>query len=431
MVIPVLVIILCSLSIYYIYYYKQNEYYKNIIEKSMISEIENFENLENSQNYSLIQNAMNNPAFTRLLANGDWTTDKSNIIVEKNNKSRVSNLMKINIDEEGGGLINLSMSREKYKITSLLNMTISGQIYNKSNKSIIITFVNPYVKNKNKNNSQIAIELKKYMSKNNNFGINDRQKIEELIKEKDDIIKCRVQIYQNNSIIKDYISYKIFDSNNIGGKLSRLISSGQYYDLNFNMKYDLNLYNKYLYDYKYPKNMFSVVFPTINEAKKHTSSFMNTLSQKYTNQLYICYSRSFMTIDNQVLTTKVSEPYALNVVSGNNYFQTINLKPEIEERKYNNISKHFPLKYTTIYLYKMNKTNNTFSFLSNLTLFKNTLNLKNGANAMFKNNNIEYPDLNSVENNNKNTYNLVLVKEYQISDNAKLSIPWMDIQKVL
>lgn len=431
MVIPILVIILCALSIYYIYYYKQNEYYKNIVEKSMITEMENFENFENSPNYSLIQNAMNNPAFTRVLANGFWTTDKSNIIVEKNNKSKVSNLMKIDIDEEGEGLINLSSNHEKYKITSLLNMTISGQIegYNKSNKSIIITFVNPYVKKKN--NPQIAIELKKYMSKNNNFGIKDKQKIEELIKEKDDIIKCRVQIYQNNSIIKDYISYKVFDSENIGGELSRLISSGQYYDLNFNMKYDLNLYNKYLYDYKYPKNMFSVVFPTVNEAKKHTSSFMNTLSQKYINQLYICYSRSFMTIDNQVLTTKISDPYMLNVVSGNNYFQTIKLKPEIEERKYNNISKHFPLKYTTIYLYKMHKTNNTFSFLSNLTLFKNTLNLKNGADAMFKKNNIEYPDLNSVENNNKNIYNLVLVKEYQISYNAKLSIPWTDIQKVL
>ncbi len=454
MIIPIIVIILCSIGIYYIYYYKKNQYYKDIVEKFMIGEenikninfiendennIENFENMNDTE--ALIKNALNNPAFTRLLANGDWTTDISDVLkhTKKHHKTYVSNLMKIDIDDEGKGTIDLTSTGayEKYNITSLLNMTISGQNSSKrlKNKSIVISFDNPFTGLLKEEKSGLTKELKDYLKKN--FKVQDRVKLEAFIREKvnrrkDGIIKCRVQIYQNNNLLKDYISYKIFKDNNIGGELSRLISSKQYYDLNFNMKYDLNLYNKYLQDYKYPNNMFTVIFPTFIQAKNHSSTFKDTLSKKYSNQLYVCYSRSFLTIDNQVVTTKMSQPYVLKVVSGDNYFQSLELKPVSDERRHNNISKNFPLKYTTIYFYKMTKTNNTFSFLNNMNIFKNNLNFKNGADSMFNKNMVEYPNINNTQNNNKNTYNLVKVKQYTITnENSKLSIPWTDFQTLL
>ncbi len=491
-IIPIIIVILCALGIYFIYYYKQKEYYNNFVEK-----FDNYDNLnENFVNQSsieenkiIIENALNNVAFTRYLANGNWTTNQSTY---KNNS--VTNLMKINIDEELKGTVDLtSVSPGSiYNITSVLNMSLSGVHKTNKNQSIIIEFKNDFltnILNKNKvtegfvgerdidsdnesdnekenfeNNGTDENEedfknkknrwfwnrrrrSKRKMNSNSAMtysfiseflkGKVDPQKIEYYFKEIEEnkikfrnILRCKVSLYTNNTLNLEYYSYKIFDPNNTGGLLSRLIASQQYYNIDVPMKHNLYLYNKYLLKYKYPTDM---VHATYNFAYNKTSepTFTKTLETKYANQLYIAYQREFLTIDNQVVRTPLSKPYVINVIDKNGlYFNSIRIKSiNSGEKKFNEIQKNFAVKNTVVYFYKMIQQKNTYTFKDNKNELKSQFNLKNSADSMFSKGNISFPNLFNTLNTNKSTYTLTLIKSYTTNDDNKIIIvPYRDLK---
>ncbi len=265
----------------------------------------------------------------------------------------------------------------------------------------------------------------------------DPQKIEYYFKEIEEnkikfknILRCKVSLYTNSTLNLEYFSYKIFDPNNTGGLLSRLIASQHYYNIDVPMKHDLYLYNKYLSKYKYPHNM---VYANYNFSynKNSEPTFTKTLESKYSNQLYIAYQREFLTIDNQVVRTPLSQPYVINVLNKDGlYFNDIRIKSiDNGEKKLNKIEKNFAVKNTVVYFYKMIEQKNSFSFKDNKNEIKSQFNLQNGADSMFNKANISFPNLFNTLNTNKSTYTLSLIKSYITNkDNKVVIISYRDLK---
>jgi hypothetical protein len=526
---PIIIIILCALGIYFIYYYKQKEYYSNYFEKfDVISNSsdniqENFEN--NTSGFSglsdlsigsqgdrlQLQNALSNPSFTTYLARGDWTTNQSTF---KNNK--VDKLMFINIDNNFKGTIDLTSVTpgSKYNITNVSNMMISGTHQKNKNQSIILEFKNDFVTdslNRDKltegfvgesienfeNEDELEQSLENFENetqsledelaqslenfenepdensedyKNKGFNLFRRHRrkkrrgdngidksnlstymfIENYLKGKVDpqkiifyfaqikenkikfrnLLRCKVSLYTGTSLNLEYYSYKVFDKNNTGGLLSRIIQSQQYFNIDVPMKHNLYLYNKYLKSYIYPRNMVSPQYS--NAYNKNTeSTFTNTLQSKYGNQLYIAYQREFLTIDNQVVRTPLSQPFIINVLNNRGqYFNNIQIKAiSPNEKRLNQIEKNFAVKNTVVYFYKMIKQQNSYSFKNNNSEYKSQFNLRNDADKMFSKNKITFPNIFNTTNTNKSTYNLTLIKSYPTkNDNTVINIPYKDLK---
>ncbi len=482
---PIVIIILCSIGIYFIYYYKQKEFYNNFVENFLGDKIENFKNesfvnnQDNEKDKIIIENALNNVVFTKALANGLWTTNQSNY---KDNK--VTNLMKIDINDELKGTIDYtSISPGKiYNITNVSNMLISGENRNNKNETIVLEFKNEFLKkvlerdnviegfvekyeneenienfeseddienfenekdlenfrneDKNKNDRMIFLFIKNYLQ-----NVVNPQKIEYYFKELrerrdkfSNILQCKVSMYTGTTLNLEYFSYKIFNRRNTGGLLSRLILSKQFYNLDIPMKYNLYLYNKYLKRYQYPPGMVKANYSLLYN-KNSESKFIDNLEKKYANQLYICYQREFLTIKNEVLRTPLSRPYIINIKDRNGlYFANIEIKAiNPLEKKLNKIADNFTIRNTIVYFYKMIGQQNSYSFSKDKdNQLISQFNFKNDANTMFNKNNITFPNLFKTINTNKSTYNLTFVKSYKtLNDNSAVQIPYKDIKMLI
>ena len=391
--IPIFVIIFSALGIYFIIFKKRKEYYDNkfqAIEQFMNSNIEHFEDQQQ-------QNALTNQDFTSSLASGIWTSDSSTIV-----NGTLENYISISVSDDNKGTVSYITSEGKVSgninnIIFLGNMTLTAQDPKNKNISIQIDF-QPIVSVKNP-----------------------------LVK--DMIPEAIITIRNGNTVIDKYNSFKVYDINNIGGKLSRIILSKHFYT-EPTMKYDLVLYNKYLNLYKYPSNPFQVIYGT-NTTTKDLD--MNKLKNNYQNLIYLAYQREYYTTNNETVKTKISPAFVISAVnSSGKIFSKIILNNIEKENQTNHLTKNFFPKQTWIYFYKEVSVKNTFKFLKNETYNKNTFNFHNQADSMFNKNRIEIPNLEKSQLTVQGTYDLTLLKTMATPDiKTTLTIVPSDFKNML
>lgn len=380
---PILVIIISALGIYYIISKKEYEYYENMIEK--------FEERERRFTKEELLNAMTNPDYTYMLANGHWTSESSDI-----KKDRVTNSYKIHMSKEGKGKITLH--KDEYKINLFTNMKISGI----------------HTKNKNK---MIQFE----------FLILDKDLKNPLRQE--NVPRAKVSIYQNDKLITSFYSYKLFDLNGVGGELSRIILSQNYYEKP-QLKYDIHTYQKYVGNFKYPFKPFTITYGNTT-----SGSFYNKIQKDYDQKIILAYKREYYTHGNETLITPLSKTYELDGINRQKkLFSEITLGDIEEEKRINMIRKGFIPKATYIYIFKVKSVKNKYSFEKSMNENKRSFDLLNNATSIFSKNDINLPILNETLLTVEGTYTPVLLKTVKMGmkdERMKIKITSKEVEKVL
>lgn len=351
---------------------------------------------EDFQNNSQDLNLQTNSIFTKKLANGLWTCEDT-IIQNK----QVKNLMTINIEEaqslENKGTI--EFPNQNYDINYIGNLFISAIDNKNSNQYITITFD---WKDKDENNKEM--------------------------------ISCVVRLYDGNKVLKTYQSYKIFDVNKIGGKLSRIILSKHYYDYDsIKEKYDTETYDKYINRYKYPNQAFKVIYGGNNQ--NQFQNFKTLLKDDYKNKIILYYQRVYQTIGSETLTTKLSKPYELKIINNQgNIFSKIVLSNAKKEENITGIKEKsaYPLLKTKIYLYKINRKTTKYNFDKENTVNRNDFDLKNNATKIFSENKVIVPDVQKIKKTNTYYYQFELFKEINMTNsNQNIEITTNELQKFM
>ncbi len=380
-IIPISVLILCMLGIYFIIYKKEKEYYDNWFSPILNNNNEHFKNMKQQS-----LNALTNKDMTMDLANGNWTSDKT----EFNKINSLKNYFTVNVDINGNG--NVTMNNDVYKINYFGNMKLTAINLNNSNQLIQFKF-------------------------------------KPIISNSDDVPTALISIYNNNEITNEYYSFKIFDVDNTGGKLSRIIASKQFYQ-NINEKYDINTYHKYIGDYRYPHNAIKISYGNITSGK-----FYDKMEKDYDSKLMIGFKREFYTTGKDTLMTKLSQIYTLKGINNmNRLFSKIEISDIEQEKKLNGIRRGFIPKATHIYVYKMKNVKNNYSFPNSQTDSSKKFNLKNNADKMFSKINVSFPKIGDTLLTIQGNYDLVLVKTISMKpgDNRlKIEIKEKEFESVL
>lgn len=381
---PIFVILFCALGIYFILYKKEVEFYENQIEK-----IEDFQSERFSKEQLL--NAMTNPDYTFMLANGHWTSLSSDLVKEK-----VTNPYRIHVSKEGKGKIILN--KEEYNINLFTNMKLSGM--NKKDKKKSITF------------EFLLLE----------------KDIRNPLRE-DGIPRAKVSIYQNGNLVNSFYSYKLFELHGIGGELSRIILSQHYQD-SPSMKYDIHTYQKYVGHFKFPFKPFSISYGSTK-----TGKFYDKIKKDYDGKIILAYKREYYTHGKESLMTPLSKTYELNAMNRQNHlFSEITLSNIEEEKRINLIRKGFIPKATYIYIYKVKSVKNKYTFQKTSNENKRAFDLLNNATSIFSKNNIHLPILNETLLTMEGTYTPILCKTVRMGikdEKMKIKMTAKDIENVL
>jgi len=380
--IPILIILLSILFIYFIFFQKKKEFYENLIEGI---------NRENFKNSSEIQNEQTNSIFTKELASGSWTCEDTMI---ENNK--VINVMKIIIGNDSNEKGMIEFPNQNYKINYIGNLFISAVDEKDSNKYITLLF-----------------DWKK--------------------KEKE-FASCVIKMYDGNKILKTYQSYKIFDVNNMGGKLSRIILSKHYYDYNsIKEKYDIDTYNKYINKYKYPNQAFQMIYHNTNPPI--FNNFKSFLKDNYKNKVIFYYQRVYQTIGSETLTTKLSKAYELKVINNQGtIFSKIILSNALKEENMTGIKEksRYQLLKTRIYLYKMNRKTTKYNIDKENKVDKKDFDLKNNSDRIFSEKKVIVPDINKVKKTDTYYYQFELFKEVSMTNSKQeIEITTKELEKFI
>jgi hypothetical protein len=381
---PILVILFCALGIYFILYKKEVEYYENQIEK-----IEDFKSEKFSKEQLL--NAMTNPDYTFMLANGHWTSKSSDLVKEK-----VKNAYRIHVSREGKGKITLN--KEEYKINLFTNMKLTGIDKKDKNKSITFEFLLP--------EKDIRNPLRQ-----------------------DGIPRAKVSIHQKDNLISSFYSYKLFELHGIGGELSRIILSQHYQDPP-SMQYDIHTYQKYIGNFKFPFKPFSISYGSTTSGK-----FYDKIKKDYDGKIILAYKREYYTHGKETLMTPLSKTYELDGINRQNkLFNEMTLSDIEEEKRINLIKKGFIPKATYIYIYKVKSVKNKYSFEKTNNENKRSFDLLNNATSIFSKNDINLPILNDTLLTMEGTYTPILCKTVKMglnNEKMKIKITAKDVENVL
>ena len=371
--IPSIIIIFCILIIYAIYNNYNNNKLKNFIESFQ----------DKNLNKNVINNANYNINYTKALANGSWTC----LNTEVDSNYNVTNLMLVD--------------------TTANTITLDSVIYN------ILSINNDLITAQNPNNKNLVITIKY----NNEFSIEKSNVLNKQFKDSYEI-RSVVTLFNKNVILSRHASYKIYN-NKAGGKIYRIIKSGDYLIESISPTYDFKTYNVLIGDYIYPQNYISLVFGSNNNTE-----YYNTITNKYAGKLRFAIQRVYDSPTGNQITTHCSEPLLINALSGAIIPDTINILPFNEDNSVNNFKSFFKPKSTILYFYQLVNVNVSYEYTDTNPIVQpqSVLNLQNNSNSMFLEN-VQYNNLNSVAQLNKSTYNMILITEYPVSDqNTNISI---------
>jgi len=389
---PIFIIIISFLVIYGII--------NNRNVDSLNKNIENFiSNVE--KNKYLLENIDNFPLVTSSFANGKWTTPW----IYCNTNCDCSDYMNINIKENSQlvgikkGHVYGQRNRETdtYNIIYILNKNMVGVDPNNKNKNVHLLFNNIYT---NKNPSD------KYNS----------------------VKYCIVTQLLNNNILYKWQSFwydKIcqgdFLYNIIQNSTLTLISNDP------GEVYDLSTYNKIVGDYKYPSNYLKVDYGISNQ------DILNKINTNYTNGIKFAIQRVFKSPTGSEIITKLSNPILIKGTKNGTIPNNIIISSFEKDKDVNNLKNFFaPLK-TIVYFYKLQDTQVSYNYADEnlVTVPSSSFSLNNNATNMYQQN-VQYNNLNTVEQLNNSQYKILLIGKYHASNlNKSLKIPFRQLYNIL
>ena len=387
---PCLIIIFSVLIIYFILTNKNNIKLKN-----------NIENFSVYNEEALKYNIKNNNIITNELADGDWTSIYSKVDSHYN----VDNLMTIDTKKKE---IKIEGIIGNITLITDLNITAQWNVINRLNIHI-------------------------------NFGDKD---IQEKLHYKTDNPVCIVSIFNNDSLLYKYASYKVYNKK-VDKQLYNIIKSQDIFIDQPPPIYDYPTYKTILGDYKFNTNYIYT-----SGSITGSSMFQKIQNDYFNNNIQFSIQRVFESPTGNEIITKNSPPIKLTMTSS--IPKNINIVPFSNDKNINGLISFFKPKSTILYLYKIFKKDTIYDF-SNLvdssgkpckssrtdcskSLNKSTLNdalkLQNKANEMFRRS-IIYNDLNTIEQVNNNTYKLELVGTFSSNLNDPTIIPFEKIYSKL
>ena len=352
-------------------------------------------------------NAATNTFFTKEFAIGSWTTQET--IINKTTNV-LSNLMIIDItDVIGSNTIgNINIYNKIYNITFLLNENLFAKNSLDNTDTLNIKFIN------NITNEKDSI-------KNDTF--NDTN-----------IPKCIITILNRNSIISEFISYKLIKDNiDINDKLYRIILAKDYYVRQPPILYNFEVYNIIVKNYKYSENYIELLYENYNIFNKKNENYKNKIKNEYNGQIKFSIRRVFQSPTGNEIITKMSEPILLDIIKNNKLPSLIKIKRFIDDKKANNLDDFFIPKATLIYFYKIKNSKITYNYGNSefIKFSHNELSLQNNANNMFLPY-ILYNDLNKVQKTIKDTYTCIFFKKIYVNNlNSEIKINFSDIYNFL
>jgi hypothetical protein len=378
---------------------------KDFIESSF--PLDPFKNQYSKDQLNKIEkNAATNTIFTKKLADGSWTTQDT--IIDKTTNI-VSNLMDINISESNNSDIigNVNLYNKIYNITFLLNENLFAKNSLDNRDTLNIKFINNLT------------------DENNNFKNDTFDDI--------NIPKCIVTILKGNSIISEFISYKLInDKIDVNDKLYRIILANDYYVRQPPILYNFEVYNKIVENYKYPENYIELLYKNNKILDKNIE--YNKIKNNYNGQIKFSIRRVFQSPTGNAIITKMSNPILLDVIKNNQLPSLIKIKRFMDDKKVNNLQDFFIPNATLIYFYKLQNSKITYNYGDSkyINFSKNELSLQNNANNMFLPY-ILYNDLNKAQKIIKDTYKCIFFKKVYVNNYSDLEIKinFSDIYKFL
>lgn len=395
---PILIIIFSILIIYGILHIRNN----NLLKKNIENFIEKFESKSNNVN----GNDLNVETVNEIL-NGKWTTKQT--VADDN--CALTNLMEIK-----------SKSSSNEDQSGNNNRTYGTIILN--NETFEITYVSlESLTARSKKNSSITLNIK--------FNI---QLANEINKEKvnqpffnPDQYNGVLGIYIDSNLVTKYAIYKVKDEI-ANSDLCRIIKSTDILVEQPPQMYDFQTYNILVKSYKYASNYININDWTVN------NDILNIIKNKYFGNIQFSIQRIFYspTSKDAEIITPASPPIILNCIKDDQIPNNLIIAPISQDQKANDLTSFFQPKGTRLLFYKLNDIKPTYKFGNSDNLIKpaTLLKLQNNANGLFGQN-INFPDLNSVQLLNTNNYNASFVKSVSSDLSSQTIIKFSELFALL
>jgi hypothetical protein len=395
---PIFIIIISFLVIYAIINNrKANTLNKNI--ENFISDIK--------ENNDLLRNTENFPLVTSSFANGKWTTPWTycNRNIHSPYYCHCYNYMTINITENAQNVGtkknhvygNITIKSEEYNIIYMLNKNMVCVDPNNINKNVHIVFNNIYT-NKNPTDKYSTV---KYCI------------VTQLIKNS---IINKWQSFWFETICQDHFLYNIVKD-----------SSTTAIENDPAEVYDLTTYNKIVGDYKYPSNYLTVDYGISNK------DILDKINSKYNEGIKFAIQRVFKSPTGNEIITKISDPIVIEGTRYGTIPNNIIISSFTEDKDINNLKNYFKPLSTILYFYKLQVIDVTYDYSDKqlVTVGSSAFNLNNNATNMYQPN-VQYNNLNTVEQLNNSQYQITLLGRYPFNNiSDPLKIPFTQFYDIL
>jgi len=215
-------------------------------------------------------------------------------------------------------------------------------------------------------------------------------------------------VYFSGIIQKTYLTYKLLNGTTLSkdqNELKRIIENKIFGVNPPPLNFDIFTYKIMVDNYKYPNNMISLTDKTIpykNIAKWRIDKLKNI----YHNKIMFSMKRIYKGVNNERVTTQMSQKYNVVPLDENGLRNQIIIKKAEEELLLNRITNSFKLIQTEVYYYYVQKTTQDYQY-QDTTLsysYSSNMNLIGNLQNSFTNT-ISYPDLGSIINKGNNYYN--------------------------
>ena len=390
---PIIIIIFSILIIFAILNRKRNNKLNNNIEKFVNS----IPNVNNASNETVIKNKVdflkelklntaNNSLITVDFANGNWTTPwtTTNIDYRANYlmNIKVNSLMNKNPKKSSYGNIEIPIGynrTETYNIIFILNENIVAVLNANNNINLHIKFYN------------IFTEEGPFMNSNT--------------------LTSLVTIYSKNTVYKKFYSYKV----------SGDILSNDLYNIINNKNstiaiqppeiYDITTYKTIIGNYKFATNAIQLTFGITN------NNIYNTINSNYGGNIIFTVQRTYNSITKNEITTKMSNKITITAIQPNNQIPSNILISSFQsDIQANGLESTFKPVGTSLYFYKLIQVDTSYDYSNSqlTTVSSDVFSLQNNATNMYQSN-VQFNDLNSVQQINDSIYQVTLVGYYTVN----------------
>jgi hypothetical protein len=215
-------------------------------------------------------------------------------------------------------------------------------------------------------------------------------------------------VYFNGKIQKTYLTYKLLNGTTLSknqNELKRIIENKIFGVSPPPLNYDIFTYKIMVDNYKYPDNMITLTDKTI-PYKNIAKWRIDRLKNIYHNKIMFSIKRIYQGVNNERVTTQMSQKYDVVPLDENGLRNQIIIKKAQEELLLNRITNSFNLVQTEVYYYYIQKTTQDYQYQDTNLLYNNSSNMNLIGNLQNSfTNTISYPDLNSLINKGNNYFN--------------------------